>query len=215
MLETSGGFSQLSDGTEREITQIVMAREGQIIEGNLSKPLVDRYEANDPYVRSLVEYGEMELQDVEGEDEPQRVFVPKGPDASPDEDDAVPQTDEALVAENQELREQVSGLEQQVSDLSDANSALASERIELTEQVQSLQADLEAATAPAAAAGDAQPAGEEPSGQYDPTQYKVDDVLGYLAQASPEEVERVKAAEAASERNSTQIAGFQPREASS
>jgi hypothetical protein len=209
MLETSGGIMKLSDGTEREITQIVMARAGDVIEKDLSKPLKDRYEADDPYMRALVEYGEMELQDVEGEDEPQRVFVPKGPSSIQDEEE-VPQTDEALVAENQELRQKVSGLEQQVSDLSEAQAALASERTELTEHVQSLQVDLEAATAPPPASPGE---GGESGGQYDPTQYNVDDVLGYLAQASPEEVDRVKAVEAASERKSKQIADFVPKEA--
>ena len=49
-------------------------------------------------------------------------------------------------------------------------------------------------------------------GQYNPEEYNVSDVLDYLRQASPEEVERVQALEARSDRASKQIADFEPRE---
>lgn len=47
-------------------------------------------------------------------------------------------------------------------------------------------------------------------GTFDPTSNNVADVLEYLKTASDEEVARVKAAEASSDRNSKQVADFQP-----
>lgn len=48
-------------------------------------------------------------------------------------------------------------------------------------------------------------------GDYDPTEHNVSDVIDYLRSVPPGEVERVKALEADSERDSTQIAGFEAR----
>lgn len=57
-------------------------------------------------------------------------------------------------------------------------------------------------------AADEGPSGEGGEG-YDPTQHKVDEVLEYLQSADADEVQRVKDAEAASSRNSVQIAEFE------
>lgn len=215
MIETSGGVTTLPGGGEREITQIVIARAGQVIDKDLSKSMKDRYEAGDDYVRSIVEYGEMELQTVEGEDgknEEKLVFVPKG--ISNADGEEVPETDEALVAANASLRDEKASLEAQLSeaknhageleaqvaDLTNGGSTAVAQIEALQTQVNELTQQLDEATA-------------APAGQYDPAGYKVEDVLAYLATASPEEVARVKAAEAATERNSSQIAGFAPKEA--
>lgn len=47
----------------REITSTQICAEGQIIKGELSKGLVDRYDANDAYVRSLVQRVELSEDD--------------------------------------------------------------------------------------------------------------------------------------------------------
>lgn len=163
MIEVSGG---ITDDSKREITQVIVGRAGQVIEKDLSKSMRDRYEAQDPYMRSIVEYGEIELHDIDGEDEPQRVFVPKGIQVDGGD---TPQTDEALVASNTELGSRVTELqsesaqkdnriaelEGQLSDAQAVNGesstqveALQQQLSDANAQIADLQQQLEDATAP-------------------------------------------------------------------
>lgn len=57
---------------------------------------------------------------------------------------------------------------------------------------------------------DTDPDDEDEDDLYDPSDYTVAEVLEYLKDADAQEVERVKAAEAATSRNSTQVADYQP-----
>lgn len=50
------------------------------------------------------------------------------------------------------------------------------------------------------------------AGEFNPEENKVEDVLAYLQDASPEEVARVKELESASSRKSKQVADFEPKQ---
>lgn len=219
MIEVSGG---ITGDDKREITSIIVGRAGQIIEKDLSRSMKERYDNNDPYVRSIVEFGEL----VPSDDDPdEKKFVARGTQKDGDE---APKTDDELVARNSALTDQVNELaarvtelenesaqkDAQIADLQQANEALTTERDDAVAQVGTLQADLEAATAPPEGgdvASDGEQSAADQSVQYDPTAHNVDDVLAYLATASPAEVARVKAVEAATDRKSTQIANFEPK----
>lgn len=160
MIEVLTGTSPGPNGTTREHTQVIFGNEGTIITQDLSAGMKEQYEANDDYVRSIVEFGEQVPQ--EGEDgEETLVWVAKG--SGSESDEALPETDEALVAEVEKLRGQVkelqgsldaaqsessdkdSGVAQVQSDLAAANAELEQVKGELetaSQQVAALQSEV-------------------------------------------------------------------------
>lgn len=82
MIDVLHGTIPLKNGGSREHSTTVIGHAGQIIRGDLTKSLKDRYVANDPYVRSIVEYGELEEGEPDDNGDPTEVFVAKGLDGS-------------------------------------------------------------------------------------------------------------------------------------
>lgn len=113
----------------KPVTQIVTAQEGMIISGTrtISASMRLRYEDGDPFMRALVEYGELEdTGEVDDDGNVIQAFVPKGVESIPDEPD--PDTvsrAEKAEGEATELRSKVTELEGQ---LSQAQAAHESDR---------------------------------------------------------------------------------------
>lgn len=158
MIEILNGVT--ADG--RELTSTAIVGEGQVIEKDLPKAYVQRYLDGDEYVRSTVEYGEIETQvdedgnDVVDEDgNDVKGFVPKGGPEAPEGSASAPaanlqDADEAAQARIQELED---ALGKASNDLSSSSSSLdeASGRIaELEAKVDELEKDLDEASAPQA-----------------------------------------------------------------
>lgn len=136
MLEIEGGGVK---GGAKSFTQTVIATEGEIIESprDLSAAMISRYEKGDDFMRALVEYGEIELEEDE-DGEPVKTFVPKGyedPDAAED----APQTDEEALQRTQEAESKVQELEAKVAEL----EASAGEAGANAGRVQELEAELD------------------------------------------------------------------------
>lgn len=81
MVELSGGVQLLANGATREQTTIQVTFQGQVFEGDISADMRRRFVDGDPYMRSILEYGEVEHEtDKDGNDA--KSFVPKGIDGS-------------------------------------------------------------------------------------------------------------------------------------
>lgn len=143
MVEISNGVIQVA-GRDLEQTTVVIARENQIIEQELSKSMVDRYDAGDDYIRSTVE-----RVSVTYDDDGNQVVTPVGePDAEPagdltDEEAAARVTAAETAQAEAEgnltaANERISALE---SELSTAESDLDTAK----QEVERLSADLTAA----------------------------------------------------------------------
>lgn len=112
MIEVSGG----KDANDREMVNIEIASAGALIEPprDLSKSWRERYDANDPYVRGIVEHGEVqEPEDDDGE----RTFVPKGT-----------QGDGVEAPEGEQVsREEIVAVTKRVEEVSGENERLVTE----------------------------------------------------------------------------------------
>lgn len=124
MIETATGQRDLPGGGTAEVTSIQIYREGQIIKNELSKSMIDRYEANDDYVHSIVERVKL----VEGEDGEENTYVADGSSTSSATVDTS-DTDAVHAAEVADLNSQID---------------------DLTKQLAAVQADLDTAQADAA-----------------------------------------------------------------
>lgn len=110
MIEIVTGVSELPGGGKRELSHIEIAHEGQIIKGDISQSMKDRYEANDPFIRSIIEYGEAE--DVDGET--QEHFEATG---------YSPQTEgSSSSSDGDDSSDRVAELEAQVAELQDVSA---------------------------------------------------------------------------------------------
>lgn len=136
MLEISGGIQQIPGGPDRELTSIVIPRAGQIIEKDLSAPMMARYKAQDPYMMSIVEYGVMEDGD-EADGEPVRVFVPQG--ISGEDVSSAPSGNDS---------KEVAKLKKKLADSLAATQVAEAQVKDLTGKLATAESDLEQATAP-------------------------------------------------------------------
>jgi hypothetical protein len=131
MIEEVIGHQDLPSGGRREVTTTRTGVGGEVIENDLSESLRTRYEAEDPYVRSIVEYGELEV----GEDDdgnPTRTFAARGLSS----DTAEPPATDEEAAERTRRAEQVA---QEASE----NAARAQEEAARhAQRVQELEAEL-------------------------------------------------------------------------
>lgn len=128
----------------QESTTTRVANAGEIIKGDLSQSLRDRFEANDPYVRSIVEYGEIET-GTDDDGNPTETFVVSG--GPVEESDPIVASDEEtqqriddLQAELKTANENLQAAEQANADLqtqlNEANQAHEQTRGELAEAKQ-------------------------------------------------------------------------------
>src|SRR4051812_45484114 len=97
----------------REATMTRMGIAGEVIKGELSQSMRDRYDNNDPHVRSLVEHGEVSY-DTDDDGNPTETFSATGRQAS---DDVPEGADEAAAARISELSGNLSAAEQANADL--------------------------------------------------------------------------------------------------
>lgn len=119
----------------REVTMVKTINAGELIDKDLSADMKTRYEAEDTYVRSIVEYGEIE-RGTDDDGNPTETFVPKGTQVASEE---APATDEEA-AERVRKAEEVA---QQAAD----NAAKAKEEADRhAQRVQELEAQLQDAT---------------------------------------------------------------------
>lgn len=122
MVEVSNGTIQVA-GRDLEQTTVVILSENALIERDLSKSMVERYDAGDDYVRSLVERVAVSV-----DDDGNKVVTPVGsPDAEPvgalSDDEASARVTAAETAQS-EAESRVRALEEQVSSLqSDLDTA--------------------------------------------------------------------------------------------
>lgn len=133
------------DGSEYTTTQIV--HQGQVIKGELSSGMIERYDGNEAYVRSIVERVSI-TEDEDGEP----VVTPAGK-PEPDESDSMSSKD--LIERNAKLEGDWVEAEKEVSSLKDERDGLQATIVDLQAKVDDLTKEndeydkaLEEATAP-------------------------------------------------------------------
>jgi chromosome segregation ATPase len=140
MLEIVTGKQSLNDGSTREITHIVVGRQGQIITEDLSESLRERYAAQDEYVMSIVEYGEMVPSDDPETDE--LVFQARRIGDQEDEDI---DGDAELADKLNRIKQQRDAAEAKLSAAEDSVTSLTDERDKANARIAELENELEQA----------------------------------------------------------------------
>lgn len=141
----------------REVTATSIVRQGQLIKGEVSKSMVERYDGNDPFVRSIIERVEISYDEETGEPVATAVGKPS-PSVTVDPEAA----DRAASAEAE--------VERLKEELAKAHADAASAEAEFSEKLGAAQGPSEA---PAPADGD--PAGgqiQNPPLDYDSMSYE-------------------------------------------
>lgn len=130
MVEVSGGRQLMPNGSVREATNIQVTFQGQVFEGDIGAGMRQRYVDDDPYLRSILEYGEVE-HSTDADGNTVKTFVPKGIDGSA----VISANDPDLLARAQEAEARAAALQKQVDDLSVEAARAADEIVGLREQV--------------------------------------------------------------------------------
>lgn len=149
MLEIVNGLSR--DGTEK--TTMVIARENDIVEKELSADLTRRYDEGDEYVRSILQRGT-----VVTDDDGNKALVPEDTVEVDSDEVATDAVERAEAAEGEltAAKSKISTLESELStaqqNLAAAQSDLETARREATEQIEALTTEKDAAEEVAAGA---------------------------------------------------------------
>lgn len=151
MVEVSGGRQLMANGAVREASNIVVTFQGQVIENDISADMRQRYIDNDPYVRSILEYGEID-HGTDGDGNPTKTFVPKGIDGSAVVDGGSQEAAD-LQAEVAQLKADAVKAAEDAAKGADESSASIAEReakvADLEGQVESLKEEIDALDAQA------------------------------------------------------------------
>lgn len=125
----NGAMVEVVNGVRdgREITSTIIAREGQVIEKDMTSDFVERWRSEEPYARSIAEYGNVETvpADEEGEED-RKVFVATAlpePEETPSSRPVEASTDAELIERVQKADDRVKELEGELATAEEAASA--------------------------------------------------------------------------------------------